>query len=186
MAIIFENIDKNLPGGANMGGIPQKVYFGYWKDVATWPTEPDIGAGGDITLEALATLTGDLMMETGTNLFELYLTDDTGAIEFESVGEKDGKSWVLHLKLFHPGLQKKVLGFINAAKNDNLVFIVPDNNGDHFIMGDEMRPATYEGSPDSVGTGQATADRAGVSMEFTFKTKNLYHYDGTVPLTPAT
>ncbi len=185
MGITLQNIDKNLPGGANMGGIPQKIYFAYWKDVATWPTEPDLTAPS-VSLEELATLTGDIEMQTGTNFFELYLTDDTGKLSFKSVGEKDGKSWVIHLNLFHPGLQKKILGFINAGKNDNLAFIVPDNNGNTFIMGDELRPATFESGDDENGTGQETAARAGIGMEFTYKTKNLYHYDGAVPLTPAT
>lgn len=179
----FQNIDKKLPGGANMGGIPQKIFFAYWKDVAGWPTEPDLGTVTN--LEELATLTGELTMETGTRFFELYLTDDTGEIEFESVGEKDGKSWIIHLRLFHPGLQKTIIGFINAAKNDNLAFVVPDNNGNQFLMADALRPATYEGAPDGTGTGKETSARPGVSMEFTFKTKNLYHFDGTVPLTPA-
>jgi len=181
--ITLANIDKNLPGGANMGDIPQKVYFGLHKDVASWPTEPDYDTAE--TLEDIATLTGELEMASETNLFELYLTDDTGELEIESVGEKDGKSWVLHLRLFNPGLQKKLLGFINVAKNENLVFIVPDNNGNYFLMGDVLRPATYEGSPDGSGTGMETSARAGVSMEFTYKTKNLYHYTGAIPLTPA-
>jgi hypothetical protein len=183
MSVNFLDIDKNLPGGANMGGIPQAVYFGYHKDVDTWPTEPDLATATDI--EDVAALAGDIAMKPGTNFFKLYLTDDTGEFEVESVGEKDGKSWVLHLRLFHPGLQKKILGFINVAKNENLVFVVPDNNGNQFLMGDALRPATFEGSPDGSGTGMETAARPGVSMEFTYKCKNLYQYEGAVPLAAA-
>ncbi|MGQ1890636.1 hypothetical protein ACT29H_09360 [Thermophagus sp. OGC60D27] len=184
MEVSFVDIDKNLPGGANMGGIKQTVYFAYHKDVASWPTEPDFDSVTDI--EELATLTGEITMKSGTRFFKLYLTDDTGEFEIESVGEKDGKSWIMHLRLFHPGLQKKILGFINAAKNENLVFIVPDNNQNLFLMGDALRPATYEGSPDSNGTGMETSARPGVSMEFTYKTSNLYQYGGSVPLTETT
>lgn len=183
MAIGLQAIDKNLPGGANMGGITQTVYAAFHKDVKAWPTEPDFETVA--TLEGLATLTGDVTMNLGKNFFPIYLTDDTGELEMESVGELDGKSWVMHLRLLNPGLQKKVLGFINAAKNDNLVFIVPDNNGNQFLMGDATRAAVYAASPDGVGTGKETSARPGVSMEFTFKTKNLYHYDGAIPLTPA-
>lgn len=184
MAVTFVEIDKNLPGGANMGGIKQIVYFAYHDDVDTWPDEPDFDTVEDI--EALATLSDDIVMKSGSRFFELYLTDDTGEFEIESVGEKDGKSWVLHLRLFHPGLQKKILGFINAAKNSNLTFIVVDNNQNQFLMGDELRPATFEGSPDGSGTGLETSARPGVSMEFTYKTANLYQYGGSIPLTEAT
>jgi hypothetical protein len=36
----FTDINKNLNNGQNMGGIAQKVYFGYWDDVLTWPAKP--------------------------------------------------------------------------------------------------------------------------------------------------
>lgn len=180
MAIEFTNLPKNLPNGDNMGGITQKVYFGYWDDVDTWPTKPESPA----SLEAAGTLTGDLVMKAGKAMFEMYLTDDTGAFNIEVVGEKDGKSFVQHLILFHPGLEAKLLGFFNAAKNENLVFIVEDNNGQYYLMGDASRPATLEAS-DSAGTGQATADRRGIGMEFTYKTKGNYVYPGSIPLSGA-
>ena len=74
---------------------------------------------------------------------------------------------------------------MNAAKNDNLVFVVMDAEGQMYLMGDAMRPATYQGAPDGSGTGKTTAARKGMSAEFTYKTPNVYVYDGAVPLTPA-
>ena len=181
MSIEFTDINKNLPNGENMGGITQKVYFGYHADVLTWPTKP----AAPTSLEENATLTGSIVMKPGKRMFEIYITDDTGEFNIESVGEADGKSFVEHLKFFHPGLQKKILGFMNAAKNDNLVFIVCDAEGQMYLMGDSMRPATYQGAPDGNGTGKATADRKGMSAEFTYKTANVHVYSGTVPLTEA-
>jgi len=183
MALALENINKNLPGGCNPGGIAQKIFYAFWEDVKTWPTKPDLATV--TALEDLAVLTGDIIMQTGKRFFELYLTDDTGEFKIETVGEKDGKSFVEHLSLFHPGLQKTVLGFINAAKNANLVFIVEDAAGQMYLMGDSQRPATLDGSPEGIGTGKETAARRGVSMEFTYKTCNAYIYEGDIPLTPA-
>lgn len=178
----FTDIDKNLVDGQNMGGIQQTIYFGYHKDVANWPTKPE----NPTSPEDLGVLTGDLEMEVGKKLFSMYLTDDTGGFQIESVGEKDGKSFVLHLRLFHPGLQKRILGFINAAKNANLVFVVKDNNGQMFLMGDELRPVTLEGDDDESGTGKETTSRRGISMHFTYKTANVHEYEGNIPLTEAT
>lgn len=177
----FIDINKNLIDGQNMGGIAQTVYYGYHDDVATWPTKPVSPANPDEN----GVLTGNVLMKEGKRLFSMYLTDDTGEFEIESVGEKDGKSFVTHLRLFHPGLEKKILGFINAAKNENLVFIVPDNNQKYFVMGDATRPATFEGSDEGMGTKKETAGRRGIGMHFTFKTANVYEYTGTVPLTAA-
>lgn len=177
----FTDINKNLPNGENMGGIVQKVYFGFHADVAGWPTKPVNPA----TVEENGELTGELTMKPGKRLFELYITDDTGEFNIESVGDVDGKSFVEHLTFFHPGLQKKILGFMNAAKNDNLVFIVTDAEGQMYLMGDAMRPAVYQGAPDGNGTGKETSARKGISAEFTYKTPNAYVYTGNVPLTPA-
>lgn len=177
----FTNIDKNLNNGQNMGGIAQVVYYAAWDDVLTWPTKPAAPA----TIEENGELTGNLTMKPGKQLFEIYITDDTGEFEIENVGETDGKSFVEHLRLFNPGLKKKLLGFINWAKNENLVFIVKDNDGQYYLMGDDTRPATFAGSPDGAGTGKETASRRGISMEFVFKTANVYVYTGTIPLTPA-
>ena len=177
----FTDINKNLPNGNNMGGLVQKVYFGYHSDVAVFPTKPT----NPLTLEANAALTGDLVMKSGKRLFSMYLTDDTGEFKIDSVGEVDGKSFVEHLTLFHPGLQKSIIGFMDAAKNANLVFIVVDSDGQKYLMGDELRSAVYAGAPDGAGTGKDAAARKGVSMEFTYKTSNVHIYTGNVPLTEA-
>ena len=176
--IDFTDIDKNLAGGDNMGGIAQKVYFGYHADVETFPSRPV----APLTLETASTLIGDLVMKAGKRMYEMYLTDDTGEFKIEAVGEVDGKSFVEHLTLFHPGLQNKIRSFINAAKNQNLVFIVIDNDGQQYLMGDALHPAIYAGSPDGLGTGKDAAARKGMSFEFTYKTSNIYAYTGAIPL----
>lgn len=180
----LEEINKNLPGGANMGGITQTIYAAYYEDVATWPEEPDLDDEA-LSLEDSAALIGDITFNTGKCFKPIYVTDDTGELNLESVGEKDGKSWKYNLSFFHPGLQKKILGFINAAKNKNMVFLAPDNNGNLFLLGDALRPSTYESSPDGNGTGKETSARAGISSLFTYKNKNLYHYEGSIPLVEA-
>ena len=179
--IDFTDIDKNLPNGENMGGLTQKIWFGYWVDVLTWPTKPAYNAA----LEASVALTGDIVMKAGKRLFEMYITDDTGELKMELVGEVDGHSYVEHLSLFHPGLQAKIRGFMRAAQNENLIFIVEDSDGQKYLLGDEMRPAILLGSPDGAGTGKTTAARKGVSLEFTYKTTAIYSYAGNIPVTEA-
>jgi hypothetical protein len=173
------DITKDLFQGENMGGIGMKIFFGLYSDVASWPTKPTNAT----TLEALGKLTGDITMKPGKRMFEMYVTDDTGEFKIETVGELDGKSFVMHLSLFNPGLKPKLLGLLNSVKNDNLVFIVPDNNNQKFLMGDAVRAAIFTGSPDGAGTGKETAGRRGISMEFVYKTSNVYVYEGSVPLT---
>ncbi|MCY1720178.1 hypothetical protein OU798_07480 [Prolixibacteraceae bacterium Z1-6] len=177
----FTDIDKNLTNGQNMGGIAQICYYCAWEDVATFPTVPATPA----TIEENGVLTGSIAMKAGKQMRSIYITDDTGEFEIEPVGETDGKSFVTHLRFYNPGLKAKILGFMNWAKNENLVFIVKDNDGQYYLMGDDTRPATYAGAPDGSGTSKETAGRRGISMEFVYKTANLYAYEGDIPLTPA-
>jgi len=175
------NIDKNLNNGQNMGGTAQIAYFCAWDDVATWPTLPS----APVSTDDNGTLTGDIVLKAGKQMRTIYITDDTGEFQIESVGEVDGKSFVTHLRLFNPGLKKELLGFINFAKNENLVFIVKDNDGQFYLMGDDTRAAIYVGAPDGSGTGKETAARRGISMEFIFKTANVHTYAGSLALTPS-
>ncbi len=176
----FADIRKTLTDGKNLGGIAQLVYFGLWADVATWPTEPDTPAD----LEAAATLTGDITMADGKRMFELYTTEDAAKLEINPIGEEAGKGFELKLNIFAPGLAKKILGFMNATKNEDLVLIVPDSNGQKYLLGNELRSAKFSGG-DGSGTGSTTEGRRGLSMSFSFHTANLYVYDGSVPLTVA-
>mgnify|MGYP001765650618 CR=1 FL=1 len=178
---MFTDIDKNLVNGENMGGIAQYIYYGLHSDVEDWPTKP----ASPTTLAENGALTGDIVMKTGKKLNKLYITDDTGEFRIEPVGSPDGMSFILHLLFFHPGLNKDILGLINKAKNENMVFIVPDNNGAKFLMGDQLRPATFAGPGDGQGSGKETAARRGMGAEFTYKTANVYQYVGSVPLTEA-
>jgi len=179
--IDFTDIDKNLPNGDNMGGLTQVVYFGYYADVETFPIPPV----NPTTLLLASALTGELVMKPGKRLWKMYITDDTGEYKMELVGEIDGHSFVNHLSLFHPGLQETILGFMRAAKNENLVFIVIDSDGQKYVMGDALRAAVLSSSPDGAGTGKTTAARKGISLEFTYKTNNQFVYKGTLPLTEA-
>lgn len=184
MGVDFEDIAKNLPDGQNMGGIPQVVYYARYEDVLSWPERPTAGEGA--TLEKMGELTGDLTMKSGKRMYNLYITDDEGKLDIEGVGEKDGKSYVMKLRVYQPGLQSKSLGLVNLAKNENLVFIAPDNNGNLFLLGDALRSATLD-SIDGMTTGQKTEERPGAGLVFAYKTANVYRYKGKIPnaLVPA-
>ena len=74
---------------------------------------------------------------------------------------------------------------LRKRKDCGQLFLVVDNDGQKYIMGDELRPAVYAGSPDGLGTGKDSAARKGMSFEFTYKTSNVYAYTGNIPLTEA-
>ena len=171
-----EDILKNLKNGDNMGGISQQIALGFHADVATWPTKPTAEAAN---FSANGILTGAIVMKTGKRMFPFYVTEDTGGLGFELVGPKDGKSFKWTLKVFHPALQAKILGFVNAGKNDDLVSIVPDSDGELWLLGDALRAAHIDTA--SGGTGDSNEGQKGTTLEITFKAAKLLRYESTIP-----
>jgi len=171
----FVDILKNLPNGENMGGLAQTVIFGLWDDVSVWPTAPV--APDDV--EEYAEWVGDVVMKAGKRAFTFYSTDDTSELQVNLVGETDGLSFEMRLNVFNPGLKKKLLGFIAAAKNENLFLIAQDNEGQYYLLGDSKRAAKMVAG-EGIGTGKATADRKGANLSFVFKTNTPRVYVGDV------
>jgi hypothetical protein len=174
----FADIGKLLVDGKNLGGLSQRIYFGLWTDVATWPTEP----ADPLTLDALGTLTGDIAMKPGKRMFELYSTEDAAKLAINPIGEEGGKGYELVLSVFAPGLHKKLLGFMNATKNEDLVLIAMDSQNQMYLLGSDIRSAKFQGG-DGSGTGSTTDGRRGLGMQFAFRNHSLYTYTGSVPLT---
>jgi len=176
----FADISKELTNGRNLGGLAQKFYFGLWEDVESFPTEPTSPA----TLAAAAALTGDITMKAGKRMFEFYTTEETAKLDFNPIGEEGGKGVEMALTIHAPGLSTKLLGFMNATRNEDLVLIVEDNEGQKYLMGNELRSAKLK-SADGAGTGSAKEGKRGIPMVFSFMTGHIYTYTGSIPLTGA-
>lgn len=175
----FLDITKNLPNGANMGSV-SKLYYGLYEDVVTWP---DISAT-PTSIEDYPVVAADIIMKAGKRMFEIYATPDTAELIFEPQGETDGMSFKVTLNFLNPGLQKKILGFMAASKNENLFFIVQDSEGQKYMVGDKYFPAKMQAG-EGVTTGKATADRKGAGLSFYSYTNVPKVYTGAVPLTEA-
>ncbi|MFA5817495.1 MAG: hypothetical protein WC865_17975 [Bacteroidales bacterium] len=176
----FADIGKLLTDGKNLGGLAQRIYFGLWYDVLTWPTDPS----GPASLELAGAQVGDIIMKPGKRMFELYTTEDAAKLDINVIGEEAGKGYELLLHVFAPGLHKKLLGFMNATKNEDLVFIAMDSAGQNYLLGCEIRSAKFSAS-DGSGTGSTTDGRRGFGMTFAFRAANIYVYTGNIPLTEA-
>jgi len=177
----FVDIDKTLPGGGNLGGIAQYIYFGLWRDVLTFPSA---NPGATPSFGDDYKLSTDIVMKTGKRMYSLYTTEDAAKLDIAAIGEEGGKGFQLTLSVYSPGLSSKLMGFINGVKNEDLVLIAPDNNGQMYILGDALRSAKFSASEGS-GTGTTTEGRRGIGLTFSFTSPHLYEYTGSVPLTEA-
>lgn len=173
--ITLENIDHVLDGG-NMAGIRPRLVYGYHEDVAVWPEEPD-GSTAPVSLDAAGELVGDVVMKPGTKAFVLDFTEDVGNHQMAVVGETDGLHVDHTLNIIKAKIKSRILGFMAAAMDRKMFFIVEDENDTHYLMGNKKRGASMVASDGTV-TGTGSGDRNQTTLQFKFRTRKALIYKG--------
>ena len=152
----------------NMGGIIPSVIFGYHADVATWPDYPK-KTESPLSLEEAGTLVGDLVMKESCRAYKMDFTDELAEFKITDQGESGGESFLMDLNIISAKMRKKIFGFENATKGRKMFFIVTDNNGTNYLMGDKRRGAL-----------RASGDGATTGASSTARNQNTLHYTLTV------
>ncbi|QIP16807.1 hypothetical protein G8759_31280 [Spirosoma aureum] len=159
----------------NMGGTAQFLYFTPWIDIATFAAPAALPAQQSL-------LTTPHTMKTGKKFQTLYVTIDTSDLEIALNGDIDGISFKPTLKCFYPGFSDGIVDFINKAKNDKFLFLVPLPDGKIVQIGSSRFVAYVKPSPK---TDKTTGRGRGTEFEiFCFQPDYLI-YNAAVPLTPA-
>lgn len=161
----------------NMGGIVESVTFGYHNEVATWPDLPVVKETA-MSLEEAGALDGDVVMSNGCKAYKLAFTDNTGSFTIKPQGETGGESFLMELTVVAARIRKKILGFLNATKGRKLFFIVEDNNGVKYLMGDARRGAILAPDSDGATTGSSATERNQTTLKFQFTTPRALVYEG--------
>ena len=168
---MFEEITKDL-GSGNMGGAQRSITYGRWADVLTWPVaNATVGHEGESD--------GNVEMAVGANAYHIIATEETVDVKIGLQGELDGKSQLSTLSFFHPKVRAKLLNFMNAIQNEDMFFIVNDNNGVSYLLGDAERGANITTA--DLTTGTKYSDRNGATLTFTYPSKQILAYTGTDP-----
>ncbi len=123
-------------------------------DVASNPTDPD-----DIPVIDFGGVTGL------TNMEKFEITEETGVVRDELIGEKDGKSFAHFYECKVPGNSLKNLGFASSVKNARLIIIAPEEDGTLRVVGNTINPARFEDGP---GTSGGTREEKN-GRDYTFK-----------------
>jgi hypothetical protein len=161
----------------NMGGIVESVTFGYHNEVATWPDYPT-SSDAALSLEKAGALEGDVVMANGCKAYKFNFTDNTGSFTIKPQGETGGESFLMELTLVSARIRKKILGFLNATKGRKLFFIVEDNNGTKYLMGDSRRGAILASDSDGATTGTTATERNQTTLKFQYNTPRALVYEG--------
>lgn len=158
----------------NMGGVAQIAYFARIDDIKTFATAAASPANPYV-------LTTGHVMNTGKKFNKIYITLDTGELDFGSNGEMDGRSFKPTFKFFYPGISDDAVQFVNDVKNDKLLFIVELPDGKMLQIGSSRFFCSV--SPNFKTTTTSGRGR-GTEIEVTCYTPYIYVYGAAVPLTP--
>ena len=147
------------PGSKNMGGLVGNIHA-IEIDQIDLSTEPTLDADG-------LTITSPLVLNVDQKFATIYHTRETGKIDSNMVGERDGRSFDNMLEFFHPGSSKAEAAFREKYCNTPSVYIAKDTDGNWRLIGlakiggkiTKDLPAYME--PSNNTTGAAAADRRG-------------------------
>lgn len=183
LADIDEALDCTSPD--NMAGIVPSLIFGYWDDVATWPDYP-VKTTEALAMDAAGVIIGDVVMTAGAKAYKMAIQDGSAEFKITGQGEPGGESFLYDLNVILPKLRKAIFGFENATKGRKMFFIVTDNNGVSYLMGDKRRGAE-KATDGSSTTGAKMTDLNKTTLHYTFSSprKCVYEGDTKVLLTAA-
>ncbi len=165
MALITLYDVPHIDGEDNTPGVQQKVLFGRISEVLTFPSPVSDNSAGTGSFADLVTISGNIVMKPGCNVYEMYVTIETSKLDGKLQGETDGKNFSNEATFFHPGQSADILGFLQWSKNSDLFAIIFENDGQARLLGHKGYPAKMISADSS--TGDATTSKRGVT--FTLK-----------------
>lgn len=175
-------------GKDNLAGIVDKIFIAATDDI---DTIPDLASA-----DSLVTAASDIVMKSTKKFQQIYITDETGSVTINSVGERDGKGRQTVLQGRYPALGKELADAIRLFQNTPSVLIYRlARNGKLYMIGvsqlDQSAvdlslaiPAYFTNA--EAGSGALRSDQNGALLSWTWTAAHdPIEYAGAVPLTPA-
>lgn len=137
-------------------GIRNHVFAIAKRDIVKWPELPDVSTES-VDLAKLGTYTGDFTLVAEKKWLKIDLAMNKGNIECETQGDRPSRTFLNKLTAAYPGTSAQATGFCRLAIDDDMVFLVPQRDGQYRVLGNEMfetdvKPALSTGEGiDTVG-----------------------------------
>lgn len=134
----------------------------------SWFTTIAQAAANPANPTELVDIVGDHVFDTDKGFIRLEITDETGNVQSNAVGEKDGRSFEHIFTGFHPNNSSNALGMLTKFASCEWIVLVPElQNGVPVYrqIGSAFRGA-YNVDENNYNSGTASADRRGTSIIF--------------------
>lgn len=99
-----------------------------------------------------ATVYDDFTMKPNMGFHIIEADVQSSSLDAKSVGEPGNLSAETDYKFMLSGKSKAMVGFLNSFRNKPLILIVPDNDGNDRLMGNERLPAQIVDFKEASGT----------------------------------
>lgn len=171
------------PGLDNDAGLKTRIFYARMNDIKTWPTANDDPAT-QTDFESRVTLTGPFVMETGKKFGQIEVTLEKSMLDSNGVGAQANSSAENIVKMFRYGAERALIGWIETFKNDDLVVIVEDLQGNLRVLGAPGLPAVILPDWKIVG-GDAISTEKYLEINVKSVGRIAKFYDAEIPLTEA-
>jgi hypothetical protein len=175
-------------GQDNLSGVVGELYIAPSADILTLPA---LAAAS-----SLKTAATNIAMKSTKKFQRLYITDETGKVDTNPVGERDGKGRETILTGRYPAMGVELEDAIRQYQNTPSVLIYRlARNGKLYLLGVSQLdisstvlsldiPAYFDQGAGSSGDARSAQNGALLGWKFT-AAHGPIEYAGTVPLTPA-
>lgn len=175
----IQDIERKV-GLDNDAGLKTKLFYARARDVEDWPTIP----ASMTTLADKVTLEGDFVMKSTKRFGFIEGHIEKNNFTNSGAGQVGNSSAANQLTFYMYGTDPDVLGWIETYKNDDLVLIAEDLQGNYRVYGADGLPAQIMPDWQEVG-GASVADEKFIQVNFRYVGRIAKFYSGAIPLTPA-
>lgn len=167
-------------GVDNDAGLKTRMFYARFRDIAAWPEVP----AEMNTFKDKVTLVGDFVMKEGKRFGFIEGSLEKNGMVNSGAGQVGNSSAANMLTLYHYGTDPDLLGWIETYKNDDLVLIGEDLQGNLRVYGAPGIPCQI--MPDWSETGgRAVSDEKFIQINFRSVARIAKFLEGDIPLTPA-
>jgi hypothetical protein len=174
----LENIEY-CPNAENQPGLSEVELYYTRLSAVNALTLPLLTAAS--TLEERMKISAVISFNVGGRFAKIQAMVDENELESKLVGKKGNKKWQTMADLFIPGTSPKQLGFMDGYKNEPMVFVVKNRDGDTLIIGTKNNPAYIEDA--SYKSGKAGEDNVGTTLKISANSK-VYFYSAAIQIEP--
>lgn len=174
-------------GSDNLPGLVDVIYAVAQNDVDLTTTPLVLAVAGQLTLSA------NIVLKAGKKFGSIYITDESGDVNFKGVGPRDGDSLEVILSGKYPKVDTALFNWLRDIKGPLVVIYRMANTGKKFVMGfnnlDKTSTALIAYPPvyfqDLAGkAGKKRSDDNGADFNFKWNTiHGPIEYTGTIDVT---